>query len=365
MKKIYISLFVFTMSLVNAQVADKSPGVIVASSSSNQSSQKDPAIILYNLSQSIAAAGNAGVVFFGGQYWVSAWASNKIHILSNTGAFVETIQIPGLTGVRSFTTDGTNIYATANNANIYVINPATKTVTGTITTPSSSSIRFATYDSSLDSGNGGFWIGNFSTNLFSIKKTGASISSIPAATHGMVGMYGAAVDSSKGIIYVYNQGGTNSDEIRALYTSNGLKAGNTYDVYNETLQSAGATTSLAGGLFLSSQVMTGKKVLIGVSQATPDNYLFGVDTATNFLAVNSGVKKSTFKVYPNPVSNFVNFDNFKDIKYVEILNMAGQKLMSEENIQSGLNLSRLPKGNYMLLIHPLQGSVVIEKVIKQ
>src|SRR5690606_19843770 len=73
-----------------------------------------------------AAAGDVGMaasVFFNNEFWVSRWASDTIYRFDTLGALVSEFVISGLSGTRSFTTDGTYIYAGNNTNTIYRIDP--------------------------------------------------------------------------------------------------------------------------------------------------------------------------------------------------------------------------------------------------
>ena len=81
-------------------------------------------------------------------------------------------------------------------------------------------------------------------------------------------------------------------------------------------QPAGSTSSLAGGMFLSSSVVSGQDTLIGVSQATPNNLLFGMNVDT-VLATDS-FKSSNFAVYPNPATDYLSFSTKNNVKIKQL-----------------------------------------------
>ncbi|UOX32443.1 T9SS type A sorting domain-containing protein [Flavobacterium sediminilitoris] len=220
---------------------------------------------MYDIGASIGAAGNAGVVFINDQFWVSAWQSNNIYVLSNTGAFVEIFQVAGLSGTRFMTTDGINVYCGAASISIYVVDPITKTLTSTIsiTTTSNATARFCANNSSP----------------------------------------------------------------------------------------AGATSSLAGGLFISTDVILGETILVGVSQATSSNFLYGMDVNT---FSNLSVNFSNFKLYPNPVKDsFVISYKDENMLNVSIHNLLGKQVMKTK-ISSSIEIvdvSNLSKGTYIVSIN--------------
>lgn len=374
MKKHYLIICMLAITAAFAQTSEKAP-VLQQGGTSQSTPNYVPfstltTSFLYDVG-AIAGASNAGVVYLNGTFWVSVWNSADIHEISSTGTLVQTFQITGVSQVRSMTTDGTNIYCGAAGASIYVVDPSTKTLTSTISisTTSDASARFCTYDASLDSGNGGFWIGNFGSDIASVSMTGAELSVIPAATHGLSGMYGAAAydDGTNHYLFVYNQGTTSGDEIEVLDLATGTLTGINYDFFANDASGAGSTSSLAGGLFLSTDVVSGQNTLVGVSQATPSNLLFGLNV-DNVLNTTTFDSASNFTVYPNPVKDYLNVatkDN-TTIKEATLFNILGTQVLKTNNLLEGrLDLSGLSAGSYFLSLKDENNGTATIKVIKQ
>lgn len=324
---------------------------------------------LYDIGAAIGQASNAGVVYFNNQFWVSKWNAADIHELSSSGSYISTFQIPGITGARSMTTDGTNIYIGTASSSIYVVDPTTKTLTSTISisTTSSAAARFCTYDPTLDSGSGGFWIGNFGSDIASVSMTGAELSVIPAATHGFTGMYGGAVYNSGSLhyLFVYHQGGANNDEITAFDLATNTVV-DTYDFFANDSSGFGSTSSLAGGMFLSTDVVSGQSTLVGVSQATPSNLLFGIDVNTVLPAESFG--KSNVVIYPNPAQNYLNISTLDNasINEVKVVNILGNEVLKLNAVVNGtIDISNLSQGTYFLTIKDENNRVTTSKFIKQ
>ena len=231
----------------------------------------------YNIGDSTGGNGNAGAIFTGTEYWVSRWASDTIFSFDITGSLTSTFTIPGVSGARSLTWDGTSIYIGNASTTIYEVNPTTKTVTGTITSPEPA--RHCTYDSTADAGAGGFWVGNWSTDIVLISRTGATLSTIPAATHGMTSMYGSAFDNITAggpYLWIFDQStsGSQSDLVR-LQLPAGTPTVLVHDVMSDV--GLGSTSGLAGGLFITDQIVPGEWTIGGVLQGTPSNLLFGYE----------------------------------------------------------------------------------------
>lgn len=232
----------------------------------------------YNITYQTSSVGCAGVAFINNEFWVSKWASDTIINFSSTGVFISKFFVPGLSGIRSFTSDGTYLYAGCNTTTVYRIDPATKTLAPPHIT-FGGNVRWITYDPTLNSGAGGFWWGNFATDIASANMTGGALSAIPAATHGLAGMYGAAYDGTTPggpFLWIFDQSAPNNSQIKCLE----LPAGNLildHDAFADVNTVLSLTSALAGGLFLSNTVSPGNVALIGVVQGTPNNGLFAYD----------------------------------------------------------------------------------------
>lgn len=366
MKKTLFFLFCSASMLFYGQSAEKSP---TAANNVNLEVAQSPAStsFLYDIGTNIGAQGNAAVIKIGNAYWVSAWASAVINVLDNTGNFVESFTIPTVSGARSFTTDGTNVYVSNNTNTIYKVNPTTRAVIGTISVPSGSiggnAVRFVTYDSSLNSGAGGFWLGNFNTALYAVSMTGTALSNIPAATHGITGMYGAAVDSQSHRIYVYAQMGTSLDNIYRVNLQNGVTE-SSYDVFTNDLSGVGTESSIAGGIYLSTHLGASNPMLIGVSQATPSNYMFGLLVDGNLTTSGNAISKDMM-VYPNPVADVINFKNSEEITKATLMNITGQKVLETTQVSNGISVAKLPKGSYIIKVEMKNGNSVVKQLIKK
>lgn len=225
--------------------------------------------------------GQAAVAFFNNEIWTSKWASDTIIRFTNTGTLISKFVIAGLSGTRAITTDGVNLYMVNNTNTIYVVNPGTQTVSTTITSAAALTSRFLTYDPTLNSGAGGFWTGNFNTDIVAISMTGAVLSIIPASTHTLTGMYGAAVDnvtSGGPYLWVFHQGGTNSTQMTGVQLPGGTPTVYTRDVYTDVSVTYSLSSGLAGGAFFSSAFVPGQNSLMGLVQGTPNNVLVVYDT---------------------------------------------------------------------------------------
>ena len=254
---------------------------------------------VWNLSDTLNPANPlfsfAGALWTGTEFWVAKWNSDTLARLDANGSLIEIFKIPGVTGVRSLTTNGTNIYAGTAGANIRVIDPVAKTLLSSIAiTGTTVGSRFLTYDPTLNSGNGGFWIGNFTSSIVAINMSGVAIQTITTATHGRVGLYGAAVDNfSPGgpYLWVFEQAGTPSN---AVISQLQLPAGTFTGVQREVNADIGGTGGIAGGLFIATDHpnFPGQNILGGILQHDP-NLLFGYDLDFNPIQVDAKLQNLT------------------------------------------------------------------------
>ncbi|MFC6267391.1 T9SS type A sorting domain-containing protein [Frigoriflavimonas asaccharolytica] len=81
------------------------------------------------------------------------------------------------------------------------------------------------------------------------------------------------------------------------------------------------------------------------------------------LATAEDISKLKFTIYPNPVSDFLNIKADFQIDTVEIYNLVGQKILIGKS--SGLNVSKLKVGVYVLKITKNNGEVAMKKFIKR
>lgn len=324
----------------------------------------------HNLTSSASGdVGMAGACFFYNQFWVTRWASDTIYRFNTSGALVSEFVIPGLTGVRALTHDGNYLYASTNSTTIYRIDPLLQSLAPPhITVSSSLPARFCTYDANLNSGAGGFWIGNFTTDIEAIDMAGATLSSIPAATHGLTGMYGAAVDNfSAGgpFLWVFDQSGTNLTQINQILISTGATTGITHDVYPDFMASHSLTSALAGGLFISDQIVPGEVTIGGITQGTPNNVLFGYELTT---ASSSGINENennNINVYPNPSNGIftINWEGSQNAEY-RIIDVNGKTISNGvlPSATTQIDISSFTNGTYILQVIS-GGKNIAEKTI--
>lgn len=133
----------------------------------------------------------------------------------------------------------------------------------------------------------------------------------------------------------------------------------------------------------------------GISPAEPDNSggqdrltIIIKPTATNFGLWNDLISTNTIyyliesdsglgllesenannvTIYPNPINDYLQIESVSEIAmdFIEIYDYSGKKVLSSiVNETNGVNVSKLEHGNYLLMIHFEDGSLIRKKIIK-
>jgi hypothetical protein len=383
MKKFTIALILlnlisnFNLSAQNQRDTsfDIAPALSTVSSSlSNERALWD---IQFNYNTTAAAAGDngmAGVIFFNNEFWVSKWQSDTIYRFSATGTLNSEFIIAGITGIRSFTTDGSYIYAGTNTNIIYKINPTLQQLAPPHITVSASigiNVRFCTYDATLNSGAGGFWIGNFSTDIVAVDLTGNLLSLIPAATHGLTGMYGAAIDNftlGGPFLWVFDQSGASTMTLIQLNVSTGMQTGLVHDVMTDVGVAQSLTSGLAGGLFISNLLVPTKITIGGIVQGTPSNILFGYELTSPPAGVEE-FGQGLLSVFPNPASDkvIVCYSGTEKNTFYKVFDLTGKIVLKGSilNENNAVDLSDLSSGVYVIDVFSNAYSVGKKLIVKK
>ncbi len=329
---------------------------------------------VYDLLAMGGTNGNAGCIFFNNEFWVSRWAQDTILLIDDMGNLLAKFSVPGLFGTggnaRSFTTDGTNIYAGNNTAAIQVIDPGTVSITSTI--PVGGTVRSLTYDPTANSGAGGFWYSNFSTDITLVSMAGAVLDVISTATHGLTAMYGSAFDNwtmNGPFLWVFDQGGAGGADLVQINTTTKLQTGVIHDV-NSDVGVQNASVGIAGGVFLhvrNSQLeMSG--VLQGNDPTTPIDGLFGYDMDVTVGLSEIEGPKDFLNINPSVTSHMVNVNIDKqnnDPVQLQIMDAAGKLVFDKttHGINNYINVSGYDNGMYFVRVI-YDGEVITDRFIK-
>jgi hypothetical protein len=71
-----------------------------------------------------------------------------------------------------------------------------------------------------------------------------------------------------------------------------------------------------------------------------------------------------FEIYPNPADNYLNIDTNENISEVNIYNVIGVKVYSEQNFNGTIDLSEFNDGVYFIRINTEKGDIT-KRFIKQ
>ncbi|WP_345208208.1 T9SS type A sorting domain-containing protein [Chryseobacterium ginsengisoli] len=141
-------------------------------------------------------------------------------------------------------------------------------------------------------------------------------------------------------------------------------AWNTYKIQLDFTNNI-ATYYQNGTLIYTGQVAGG--TLVGNLAITSDNYnsaayFDGIQVVSGVLGT-SDVKKISYKMYPNPTSDFVVIETKDKINSIEIYDFSGNKI-NASFVENKVDLRTLPIGVYLLKINTPKGQV-IDRIVKK
>lgn len=82
------------------------------------------------------------------------------------------------------------------------------------------------------------------------------------------------------------------------------------------------------------------------------------------MSTENDIKKS-FKIYPNPTSDFVEISSKDKIKSVALYDFSGKLMMAENNAKNKISLLSYPKGIYLMKILFENGKTETQKITKK
>lgn len=231
-----------------------------------------------------STAGQAGIETDGTHIYCPTWNSGVITRYDMNGDNPVDFTIEGASNLRDLAFDGTYFYGAAGNMDLKVMDFTNETLIATIPSTCSgiTGIRHIAYDPTLDNGNGGFWIGNWS-ELGAIDMSGNEL--IPNVA-GNASCYGSAYDDSNPgnpVLWLFQQTG---DE-KVTFQQFEINTLTYTEIIHEATDIPGyipGTSSIAGGACTWDDPVTGLKLLIGNIQQDP-NLIF----AYNISDPNSGL----------------------------------------------------------------------------
>ncbi|NVO20632.1 MAG: carboxypeptidase regulatory-like domain-containing protein [Bacteroidetes bacterium] len=210
------------------------------------------------------SAGQAAVSSDGLFIYTADWNSASFHKYELSGNWISDFTIAGAGQIRDFDYANGVFYATNNTSDILKLDLLNQSLLGTINT-TLPYLRHIAFDHALDGGNGGFWVGGFSDEN-QVTMNGSLIQSLNSFS--LTSCSGSAMDTitpGGPYIWYFDQGGNGAD----IYQ---------FDVYanqftgfvQDATTLPGYQSGLSGGLDFQSVIVSGRPVLIGSIQQSPN-----------------------------------------------------------------------------------------------
>lgn len=104
---------------------------------------------------------------------------------------------------------------------------------------------------------------------------------------------------------------------------------------------------------------------IDITNVTSDIWYY-IPSGNIVLGTSEIINENKILVYPNPAKEYVTIaSSNKTIKSINIINSTGMWVVTEKPISSSINISKLPKGIYLLDIHFDDETHTIHKISKE
>lgn len=218
--------------------------------------------------------GNLGADWDGQYIWTTArsdaGAPHKIYKWTLSGTLLNTYNQPAQAtttwGFRDMAFDGTYLYSGSEDG-FWKIDPATGATTLMFSSLSPMTIIRALEWVPTENM---FYTGSFGLGWYKFSPDGTT--KIAITNPGLTAVYGMAYDSINDSLWVFDQTGTPQTTIFEYNYHTGALTG-----IQHVLPLVGnCTAQIAGGLFYSTSVVTGKAVLGGMVQGTATDWVFGM-----------------------------------------------------------------------------------------
>ena len=209
---------------------------------------------------------------------------------------------------------------------------------------------------------------------------GATLAALPTtSSNGISGVWSPAINNTATTTYTFtpaagqcSSAATMTVTVNTIATPTGLTS--------QTIVSGATIASLAVSPANVVWYPTSAAAVAGTNALLPSTLLVSGSTyyavtvsgtcRSNPLAVtvsvNLGIEnnnKVEFKIYPNPINDFLNIETIADIKSIEIYNIQGQKVLQSN--QKQINVSEFAAGVYMIKIQDVENATATKKFLKQ
>ena len=218
----------------------------------------------FDVEAASGALGNAGSEYINDHFYSTRWASNLLHEYTSGGILTKQFSISGVTGLRDLaycSADG-YLYGGAAGGTIWGFDPVAETLEATLS--DAFQCRAIAYNEDLDV----FYVSNWGDPVWVVDRLTGNILnqfnlSTTTSTYGLA--YDNVCNGGGPYLWVFDQGGSGA-EIHQWDLTAGAFTGVTHDVAGDFPASAG----IAGGLFFTTEFMSGTATLGGLLQGTPD-----------------------------------------------------------------------------------------------
>ncbi|NHB67521.1 ELWxxDGT repeat protein [Perlabentimonas gracilis] len=154
---------------------------------------------------------------------------------------------------------------------------------------------------------------------------------------------------------------------KVINSSNGALAGVNIEINDETIttdEQGEASIMLSNGTYAYTLTAQGYESINGEVIIENEDSIISVSLIA--VSVNYD-QESKANVYPNPFSNRLVVNNAINAKRIIIVNIAGQQILSKENINNDqvfIDTSNLPNGVYLVRIIDNSGIQTVKKIVK-
>jgi hypothetical protein len=216
-----------------------------------------------------------GIGFDGTNFYCPEWASSTMYRFDKDGTYLDSFTVPGVPNIIDLTYDGTYFYGQGQSPTnvIYKMDLANHTLIGTIPSP------HAAWNIAYDADHDGFWIGQWSSSLSLIDRSGTVLDTItpPDSMLGLAWDPWTTIEGYDGpFLWILTGTSTGLDGIIKVIdlATKTLVPGVEHNVADEL----GA--GIAGGLDFTIDYQTGTATLYGTIQGTGNDYAFGYELCT-------------------------------------------------------------------------------------
>ena len=310
----------------------------------------------------IAFTGEYGVETNGSDIYVTQWLGDSIARYDQSGTVLETFTIPGVLKTRDLAYDGQFYYGSPAQSYFYVLDLENKEIISTIQTPDN--IRGMAYDPIENV----LWTSESWLPKFrKMAMDGTILDSWEAAGITLNHISGLAFDNTSAngpFLWGFSQDSTGAMIVKYDIASQS-QTGSMIDVSGLTSNQA-----YAGGLFIRQMEA---KTDISMGGMIQNELVFSLELEYANMLVNIGTQDmlTTFKIHPNPASDFVNIHlELTDQGQVQyhLINQLGQVVQHQTlnivgSTDLNINTSQLEPGIYFVQISNNNGYSFAKKLI--